>query len=91
MSKASSVTGKGAPSRRLRRDDVDEMRLVDGLAREATVADEARRELAADHARRADDEHFHPKLSPFAAPLRDREASGQAQSSAVSGAAAYPV
>ena len=73
---------EGRVLERLRRDDVDEMRVVDRLAREASVAGETRRELPPDHARRADDEHFHQKLPPFAAP-GSSSISGPAQSRAV--------
>ena len=86
MSKASSVDREGRVLKRLRRDNVDEMRVVDRLAREATVAGEARGEFAPDHARRADDEHLHQKLPPFAARIiagqRDRRNLGRFRRSA---------
>src|ERR1700722_9519545 len=52
---------------RLRRDDVDKMRVRDGFAGEFSVADQARRQLAPDHARRADNKHLHSNFLLIAA------------------------
>ena len=65
MSKASRVDREGRVRRRLRRDDVDEMRVGDRLASEFSVANEARGQLAPDHARRADNEHLHTNCLPL--------------------------
>ena len=74
---------EGRVRRGLRRDDVDEMRMGDRAPGESPVARQPLSELPPDHARRADDEHFHDLASPLLS--RDegpmsREWSGSVQS-----------
>src|ERR1700722_12357612 len=59
---------EGAVRRWLRRDHIDEMRVGDRLASQFSVANQARGQLAPDHARRADNEHLHTNWLPLPRP-----------------------